>query len=549
VDKINTATGASVASLQFGTTQDIHGIAVDPATGKVWVELTEYTGSTRKIVRYDTSLVYEATSPHLGYYQGFTGLDMDIVSGVAYCGLRYTAGNAPYVLAVNLTTFAVTAYTGTPNLGTSGHGFAASTFDFGDGILRFVFTDNVNARVFYLSSGTTLTERPNDNFPLGSDTGPSGTIVATDNLAHFGNEFRQFAHSRLSTPNATTQVFPWKKFTGINWTTETSQWWASYTWRDSDGTTHQTDQGKRAAFTMAKRSRIRLTSAAIPDFGGVDDPNAVSFYLGRNPTDPTRTGMWLHGGTLGDGVTSLDLTAVSFAGTNPPANNDFPGSTPGYIKSGAKRADGTPKVKVDGLGVANVDGLIPPGSVQMWAGVSASPPTGWVFCNGTSTPLNTAVYPDLFAAIGYTYGGSGTTFYPPNFNDKMPIGAGGARALGATGGAETKPVPAHTHTTNLASHTHFAGTYATNSTGSSHDHGNGSLAANTLNDRASGSGGRATATITGRTGTDGSAHTHGFAGESGGVVGANPDMTSSQPSGSAFDIMPPWLALKFIIKL
>lgn len=38
-------------------------------------------------------------------------------------------------------------------------------------------------------------------------------------------------------------------------------------------------------------------------------------------------------------------------------------------------------------------------------------PNGWLECNGQ--PLSTTEYPELFAAIGYTYGGSGGTFNLP----------------------------------------------------------------------------------------------------------------------------------------
>jgi hypothetical protein len=42
----------------------------------------------------------------------------------------------------------------------------------------------------------------------------------------------------------------------------------------------------------------------------------------------------------------------------------------------------------------------------------ATPPAGWMLCNGASLP--TAAYPALFAQIGYTYGGSGANFNLPS---------------------------------------------------------------------------------------------------------------------------------------
>jgi hypothetical protein len=77
--------------------------------------------------------------------------------------------------------------------------------------------------------------------------------------------------------------------------------------------------------------------------------------------------------------------------------------------------------------------VIPAGSVQMYAGPVA--PLGWLIATGQS--VSKAEYPNLFIAIGYTWGGNGETFYLPNFSDKFLIGAGGTLALGASGGAAT----------------------------------------------------------------------------------------------------------------
>lgn len=68
----------------------------------------------------------------------------------------------------------------------------------------------------------------------------------------------------------------------------------------------------------------------------------------------------------------------------------------------------------------------PIGTVTMFAGTTA--PSGWTFCRGTSTPLSTATHGALFAVIGYTYGGAGSVFYPPDFRGRFAAG------LGATSG-------------------------------------------------------------------------------------------------------------------
>ena len=59
----------------------------------------------------------------------------------------------------------------------------------------------------------------------------------------------------------------------------------------------------------------------------------------------------------------------------------------------------------------NIFGFVPIGSIQLFANLTTYP-TSWILCNGGS--LVTSVYPALFAAIGYSYGGSGVNFTLPN---------------------------------------------------------------------------------------------------------------------------------------
>lgn len=65
------------------------------------------------------------------------------------------------------------------------------------------------------------------------------------------------------------------------------------------------------------------------------------------------------------------------------------------------------------------------------AGNSSSPPSsttqpiesyGWMLCDGS--PLNSYEYPELFAALGYLYGGSGSTFNLPNLAGQFLRGIG-----------------------------------------------------------------------------------------------------------------------------
>lgn len=96
------------------------------------------------------------------------------------------------------------------------------------------------------------------------------------------------------------------------------------------------------------------------------------------------------------------------------------------------------------------------GEIAIFAGNFA--PRGWAFCEGQiiSIAQNTA----LFAIIGTTYGGNGTTtFALPNLTVSAGIGAGNGpgltpRSLGEEGGVDEvtlleSEMPAHSHPASL----------------------------------------------------------------------------------------------------
>lgn len=110
--------------------------------------------------------------------------------------------------------------------------------------------------------------------------------------------------------------------------------------------------------------------------------------------------------------------------------------------------------------LAAAAGGIQAGSVIDFAGTN--PPIGWLLCAGQT--LSRSDYPDLFAAIGTTYGApSGATFNLPDCRGRVSAGRdvdqGGfadrlttpnSRTLGASGGAQSVALT----TAQLAAHTH-----------------------------------------------------------------------------------------------
>jgi microcystin-dependent protein len=115
---------------------------------------------------------------------------------------------------------------------------------------------------------------------------------------------------------------------------------------------------------------------------------------------------------------------------------------------------------------------VPVGGVYQFGGSTA--PTGYLLCEGQS--VSTTTFANLFAVIGYTYGGSGANFTIPNLRGRIPVGRDTAQTefdvLGEVGGAKTHTLteaqmPTHNHSTPNHSHTFSGGVNA----GGSHSHG------------------------------------------------------------------------------
>jgi microcystin-dependent protein len=90
-------------------------------------------------------------------------------------------------------------------------------------------------------------------------------------------------------------------------------------------------------------------------------------------------------------------------------------------------------------------------------------PDGWASCDGQL--LSIREYPELFAAIGTTYGGNGrTTFALPDLRGRVALHASeDSYALGTSGGASRHALtldelPAHQHELTMAASAPSAGT-------------------------------------------------------------------------------------------
>jgi microcystin-dependent protein len=181
-------------------------------------------------------------------------------------------------------------------------------------------------------------------------------------------------------------------------------------------------------------------------------------------------------------------------------------------------------------------GVAPTGSIMIWAGSSA--PAGWLLCDGTL--YSNTTYAALYAIVGTTYGSGTGTFAVPNLKGKIPVGIDAADAAfntrGETGGQKTHTIV----TAELPAHNHGVGTLATASDGS-HTHSytapnNSPTGTKVKNDGCSDCTPITPRTVAGTTGSGG-AHSHTMSGS-----------TANTGSGTAMNVLQPYIALYYIIK-
>lgn len=87
------------------------------------------------------------------------------------------------------------------------------------------------------------------------------------------------------------------------------------------------------------------------------------------------------------------------------------------------------------------------GEIKLFAGNFA--PKGWAFCAGQLLPINQNQA--LFAVLGTTYGGNGTTnFALPDYRGRAAVSYGQTYTLGTKTGSETSTLTA----ANLPTHSH-----------------------------------------------------------------------------------------------
>jgi len=167
----------------------------------------------------------------------------------------------------------------------------------------------------------------------------------------------------------------------------------------------------------------------------------------------------------------------------------------------------------------------PIGTINQYAGSTA--PLGWLICNGAA--ISRTTYSDLFAVISTNYGtGDGsTTFNIPNLQNRLPIGKGSGNfsTLNTTGGSDTTALTLSS--VNIPSHNHYLFTRQ-NYTGSNTTLTNSQYVVDV--------------TTFGGSGTN----AYNYAAQ-GTATAATVGLSSSTGSGTAFNAMPPYIVLNYII--
>ena len=132
------------------------------------------------------------------------------------------------------------------------------------------------------------------------------------------------------------------------------------------------------------------------------------------------------------------------------------------ISAAAKTTDAGALLKTSDLlpyaKMSDTTVVTPPGTVQIFAGTTA--PSGWLLTQGQT--VLTTDYPALFTAIGYTYGGSGTSFTLPNNQGMFIRGTGyqswgGIGYSGTLGQRQNDQMQGHAHNVRIGGDGYVAG--------------------------------------------------------------------------------------------
>lgn len=286
-------------------------------SGTNTLKINKYADAPGAIAALQTSVTYTPLSSSSRACIGVddTGAFLIADFNPATNVIRVQQGNATTLALSTVFTTATTA----AFAGSSRPIYVQAGF-FDAGVNRYYVGMQGVAKCFAFGSPTAYI--PNESFQL--------PLTGATGMGWDGTRFYTvYSNPNLNIPHGTQYKHTTDKWVGA----DPATWYSAATWRDTNATggTHETSMSPVGTIAMKRRARLTLTSPAIPA-AGVDDPNAVSFYLSN--TTNARTSLFQQ--TLpADGVKTLVLTdTLAFTGTNPPLTNNFPTvATPGRIRN------------------------------------------------------------------------------------------------------------------------------------------------------------------------------------------------------------------------
>jgi microcystin-dependent protein len=443
--------------------------------------------------------------------------------------------------------------------GDAGSGLGASTL-----WLAFATNASVLTTEVWTSVTTTGFAAAATDFPTAPPASGSGTNLvngmhydsAQGRMLHYDNSV-MYVYSKLAASGSQSVTARYTYYDGDtgNYAGSVGSGTVFVNGVDVSGTAstaHETGYSPTATTSIPRRSWVRITALQAPDVLNldtslVDRANRHGIYVAIGGGTMFRQVYTAVGTRLVDAFDTMPSTGT-------PDTHDFTTAQAslGAFRSSQTRLDGNPKTYMDGSGIANIDGLIPPGSTMMW--LTGTIPAGWILLDGTAVSRST--YADLFAKWGTTFGaGNGTTtFNLPDMRSRIPLGAGTHAAVGNNEGDPTESDRAgrFDHRHNHGANTGAGGTGATSTDATVEaGHTHSFIIGVATNTTASGASTRVTTvagqSTNGGTATTGAGSSHAHSHSHTGPNHTHSIATDAMAAGAIADH--PFLAVNFIAKI
>ena len=306
------------------------------------------------------------------------------------------------------------------------------------------FGTTAQSSILWSSSTTSLTLQSNTGVRLQSSnksiTFNSGTLVPSDatiNLGNSGNPFSSLYVNSISAGNLTPMQNNLYSLGDIS-----TRWSQLF-----------------AVSVSGDRITVNTATVAILSATDLQAINLVSSTA--TVSDLTSTSISF--GSLKAAATAAIVNRIDIDGTLS-SNSDATLATQRAIKTYVDEIISSLQASISGLNT------VPTGSV--FYVVMPAAPTGYLVCDGSSHSITS--YPSLFATIGYSYGGSGSTFRLPDLRGEFIRGNDGGRGVDlgrALGSSQGDSLASHSHTASLSGTTGLGGAHNHSASSSVNDPG------------------------------------------------------------------------------